>query len=84
MTKEEIKIFVKFLKDNNKFEQFKFYSNSKEYFGNCDRRLFPTIEAYLKDVSSYNVLQYAFFWSATKENDYFWRILNENWIKKIK
>ena len=87
MKEKEIKLFIRFLKDNNSYLQFKknFYlarkhrlkNNSLTYQNN------GFLADYLINNEPYYYFTCAFLWSNTNEGAYYWESQSSLWRKQL-
>lgn len=73
-TREKIRIFTKFLKENNCYN---------EYFNNYNIEFAMLSFVYLLDYNYKGLFYSAFVFGETKEGHNFWHNLNNKWIEHI-
>ena len=72
-------LFIKFLKDNNIYEQFMFNFNKREEHRN---NAIPKNQFFSKTKRK-QYINYAFTWSHTKEGWTYWNKFHEKWTNYI-
>ena len=72
------KLFIKFLKDNNVYEQYMFNFNNRTKIS----KYYPkkTFTSYFETTDLYLAINNAFNWSDSPEHFRFWENLNTKWI----
>ena len=76
--------FIKFLKDNNAYEQFMFYFDSRRGKLFRERKnLLCSSESYFYVCYKKNYLIDAFLWIDTSQNYDYWESLSNKWIKLL-
>lgn len=82
-----LKKFFRFLKDKDVFENYVEYVSKEEYFVNTFNGLlrndFSTVKDFLEEIHYMDLISHAFVWRRTREGHDFWRVINNEWKKKI-
>lgn len=76
-----LKVFIKFLKSNNAYEEF-LYNLKNQICYRCDDYKHPAY--YVKNIICQKpqmIINYAFGWCDTKEEHKFWYNLHCKWLK---
>lgn len=70
MTKSEIKVFFRFLKEKNAYNKFWRALLDEGFKNPCQ---------FLLRINAGDAIMMAFYWGGTKEGSTFWNVLDENW-----